>query len=97
MADDRTRAVRLEFKNGLIQIGANTAEEGEAVEEVPTDYTGEDVVIGFNSQYLQDFFGVMREGRVAFDFKDGNGQAQLSPVAEEAAYDYKYIVMPMRV
>ena len=97
MADDRTKAVKLEFKTGVIQIGANTAEEGEALEEVATDYAGEDVAIGFNSQYLQDFFGVTREGRVAFEFKDGNAQAQLVPVTEDSAYDYKYVVMPMRV
>jgi DNA polymerase-3 subunit beta len=97
MADDRTRAVRLEFKSGLIQIGANTAEEGEALEEVTTDYDGEDVVIGFNSQYLQDFFNVLREGNVAFEFKDGNAQAQLVPASEDKSYDYKYVVMPMRV
>jgi DNA polymerase-3 subunit beta len=97
MADDRTRAVRLEFKNNLVTIGANTAEEGEAREEVSTDYDGDEVVIGFNSQYLQDFFGVMREGQVAFEFKDGNAQGQLYPGGESNAYDYKYIVMPMRV
>jgi DNA polymerase III subunit beta len=97
MADDRTRAVKLELKSGAVQIGANTAEEGEAVEEVPTDYAGEDVVIGFNSQYLQDFFNVIRDGQVAFEFKDGNAQGQLAPVVEDNSYDYKYIVMPMRV
>jgi DNA polymerase-3 subunit beta len=97
MSDERTKAVKLEFKSGVIQIGASAAEEGEAIEEVATDYAGEDVVIGFNSQYVQEFFNVMREGAVAFEFKDGNAQAQLVPVVEDSAYDYKYIVMPMRV
>jgi DNA polymerase-3 subunit beta len=97
MSDERTKAVKLEFKSGVIQIGASAAEEGEAIEEIATDYQGEDVVIGFNSQYLQEFFNVVREGAVAFEFKDGNAQGQLVPVVEESAYDYKYIVMPMRV
>jgi DNA polymerase III sliding clamp (beta) subunit (PCNA family) len=39
---------------------------------------------------------VIGEGAVAFEFKDGNSQAQLRP-AEGGEYDYKYVVMPMRL
>ncbi len=96
-ADDRTRAVRMEFGGGVIKLGASSSEEGEGHEEVSTDYNGEETVVGFNAQYVQDFFNVMREGQVSFEFKDGNAQAQMRPVAEDDTYDYKYIVMPMRV
>jgi DNA polymerase III subunit beta len=96
-ADDRTKAVRMEFSDGAVKLGASSSEEGEGSEDVATDYTGEEVVVGFNAQYIQDFFNVMRDGKFAFEFKDGNAQAQMRPVTEEANYDYKYIVMPMRV
>lgn len=96
-ADDRTRAVRLEFGNGVLKMNASSAEEGESVEEVTTDYNGEETVVGFNSQYLQDVFNVIRDGKISFEFKDGNAQAQMRPIMEEANYDYRYIVMPMRV
>jgi DNA polymerase III sliding clamp (beta) subunit (PCNA family) len=33
---------------------------------------------------------------VAFEFKDGNSQAQLRPVADDKN-DYRYIIMPMRL
>jgi DNA polymerase III sliding clamp (beta) subunit (PCNA family) len=38
----------------------------------------------------------MSDGAVAFEFKDGNSQAQLRPVSDDG-YDYKYVVMPMRL
>jgi DNA polymerase-3 subunit beta len=42
----------------------------------------------------------VREGRppqkVTFEFKDSNAQTQMS-IAGETAYDYKYIVMPLRI
>ena len=38
----------------------------------------------------------MGEGQVAFEFKDGNSQAQLKPLGD-TDYDYRYIVMPMRL
>lgn len=96
MADDRTHAIRLHFMHNQLQISSQSAEEGEAQETVPTDYTGEEAEIGFNATYLQDFLTIVSEGPVAFEFKDANSQAQLRPTAEEK-FDYKYIVMPMRL
>ncbi len=120
MADERTRSVRLTIKPNEIEIGAQSSEEGEASEKIAADYSGEEVNIGFNSQYLQDFLNVIGAAaesetieqetdgekvkvketggkpRVAFEFKDGNAQTQMS-VAGDKNYTYKYIVMPLRI
>ena len=122
MADERTRSVKLTIRAGEIEIGAQSTEEGEANEKVAADYNGEEVQIGFNSQYLQEFLNVVgasadsaeesapeqeTEGetvrvktggrpRISFEFKDGNAQTQMR-VAGDTAYDYKYIVMPLRI
>ena len=121
MADERTRSVRLTIRTNEIEIGAQSSEEGEASEKVAADYQGDEVTIGFNSQYLQDFLNVVgaaaaeapeteketdgetvrvKEGggrpRIAFEFKDGSAQTQMR-VAGDSAYDYKYIVMPLRI
>ncbi len=121
MADERTRSVRLTIKPNEIEIGAQSSEEGEASEKISADYSGEEVNIGFNSQYLQDFLNVISSSesetnevqqetdgekvkvkesvgkpRIAFEFKDGNAQTQLS-IAGDKNYTYKYIVMPLRI
>jgi DNA polymerase III subunit beta len=121
MADERTRSVKLTIRPNEIEIAAQAAEEGEANETIAADYNGDEVQIGFNSQYVQDFLNVIgasdvetaaseqetegdkvkvKEGggrtRIAFEFKDGNAQALLRP-AEDGGYDYKYIVMPLRI
>lgn len=122
MADERTRSVRITIKPNEIEIGAQSSEEGEAQERVSADYSGEEVSIGFNSQYLQDFLNIVGVGaeteaavsetendgekvrvketsnrpRVAFEFKDGNAQTQMK-IAGDTNYDYKYIVMPLRI
>lgn len=96
MADDRSHAIRFHLEPNQLVITSQNAEEGEAAETVPSDYNGESTDIGFNAQYLQDFLNVIGEGNVAFEFKDGNSQAQLRP-AEGGEYDYKYVVMPMRL
>ena len=118
MADERTRSVKLLIRSGEIEISSQAAEEGEANEIIAADYQGEEVALGFNSAYLQDFLNVVstneseaaqeteNEGetvrvkenrlRLAFDFKDSNAQT-LIRIANETTYDYKYIVMPLRI
>ncbi len=96
MSDERSHAIRFHLAANELVISSQNAEEGEASETVQTDYAGEDVDIGFNAQYLQDFLNVVGDGAVAFEFKDGNSQAQLRP-AEGGEYDYKYVIMPMRI
>jgi len=96
MADERSHAVRFHLGDSELVISSQNAEEGEASESIQTDYKGDETDIGFNAQYLQDFLNVIGEGAVAFEFKDGNSQAQLRP-AEGGDYDYKYVVMPMRL
>ena len=122
MADERTRSVRLTIKPNEIEIGAQSSEEGEADEKIAADYAGEEVTIGFNAQYLQEFLNVVgsteaeasettqketdgetvrvKENssrlRIAFEFKDGNAQTQLN-IAGDKNYNYKYIVMPLRI
>ncbi len=122
MADERTRSVRMTIRANEIEIGAQSSEEGEASEKVVADYTGEEVEVGFNAQYLQEFLNVVGAGeaeasdtteketegetvrvketanrlRIAFEFKDGNAQTQLN-IAGDTNYEYKYIVMPLRI
>ena len=96
MADERSHAIRFHLEPNQLVITSQNAEEGEASENIQTDYAGDETDIGFNAQYLQDFLNVIGDSPVKFEFKDGNSQAQLRP-AEDGDYDYKYIVMPMRI
>jgi DNA polymerase-3 subunit beta len=96
MADERSHAIRFHLEPNQLVISSQNAEEGEANETLQTDYAGEATDIGFNAQYLQEFLNVIGDAKVAFEFKDGNSQAQLKP-SENGDYEYKYIVMPMRI
>lgn len=96
MADERSHAIRFHLEPNQLVISSQNAEEGEASETIQSDYSGEETDIGFNAQYLQDFLNVIGDGKVAFEFKDGNSQAELRP-AEAGEYEYKYVVMPMRI
>lgn len=96
MADDRSHAIKLAFAPSSLVISAQTAEEGSSEETLAIDYAGEPLEIGFNAQYLLDFLQVLGEGEIAFEFKDPSSQAQLRPT-DTQEYDYRYVVMPMRL
>ncbi len=96
MADERSHAIRFHLEPNQLVISSQNAEEGEANEALQTEYAGEETDIGFNAQYLQEFLNVIGDAKIAFEFKDGNSQAQLQP-AEKSDFEYKYVVMPMRI
>ncbi len=139
MADERNRSIRLTVREGEVELSAQSSEEGEGNEVVPADYKGEEMQLGFNWQYLQEFLNTVSaiqagddgtrtpssaddvaaeaapsvranetDGdkvrvketssptRISFEFKDSNAQTQMR-IAGETAYDYKYIVMPLRI
>jgi DNA polymerase III subunit beta len=96
MADERSHGVKFELSNGRLNITSQSADVGEAKETIPIDYTGENLTIGFNAQYLLDFLGVVGTEEVIFEFKDEQSPALLRP-SENGQYDYRYVAMPMRL
>lgn len=133
MSDERNRSIRMSVRDGEVEITAQSSEEGEGVEVVPADYSGEETILGFNHLYLQEFLNNINvaensaeevvnspekeagvnsaEGvntaaarakesgkptRISFEFKDSNAATQMR-IAGETDYDYKYIVMPLRI
>jgi DNA polymerase-3 subunit beta len=96
-ADERSRAIRVQFTNGEVRIFSSSVEMGESEESVPSQYEGPDLEIGFNAQYLLDFLRVIPQGQVAFELKDQKSAGELKPAGENIGDDYRYVVMPMRI
>jgi DNA polymerase-3 subunit beta len=96
VSDERSRAVSLSLSpNRIDLICHRTDEDEEAREDLMAGYDGDEFEIGFNSHYLLDYFSVAPSGDVRLEFKDSKGPALLRPNEEE--YDYRYVVMPMRI
>jgi DNA polymerase-3 subunit beta len=96
LANERSRAVRLTVKAGKAEISSKNPEMGDASEEIPVDYKGEDIQLGFNAKYLLDFLGVAGTEKITFELKDEVTQGMVRPSGDEGK-NYTYIVMPMRI
>jgi len=96
-ADERSRAIRVQFTNGEVRIFSSSVEMGESEESVPSEYQGPDLEIGFNAQYLLDFLRAIPQDSVSFELKDQKSAGEMRPAGDSVADQYRYVVMPMRI
>jgi len=97
LADERSRAIKLQLDKDKAEVFSSSGEYGEAHEVLDAAYSGDAMQIGFDYQYLLDFLGVVGDGgKVKLELKDEQSAGQFRP-GEEQAYRYRYVVMPMRI
>ena len=96
-ADERSRAIRVQFGQGEVKVFSSSVETGESEESVPSEYAGPDIEIGFNAQYLLDFLRAIQQDEVSFALKDQKSAGEMRPASEETKDRYRYVVMPMRI
>jgi DNA polymerase-3 subunit beta len=96
-ADERSRAIRVQFTNGEVKIFSSSVETGESEESVTSEYQGPDIEIGFNAQYLLDFLRAIPQDHVAFELKDQKSAGEMRPAGDGILDQYRYVVMPMRI
>jgi DNA polymerase III subunit beta len=96
LTGDRARAVRLGFATDLLTISAANPDLGEAVEEVPCEYSGDAFKLGINPDYMGQFLGALETDKVRFDLKDENTQCIGVPV-DGTDRRYLCVIMPMRI
>jgi len=85
------QAVKLEvFKNKLV-VSKSTPDVGESREEIPMEYSGKEMAIGFNPTYLIDVLKNLSLEDIEFELTDTEkpGVIRLD--------GYIYIVLPMRL
>ncbi|MDF1628436.1 MAG: DNA polymerase III subunit beta [Alcanivoracaceae bacterium] len=94
LSNEKYRGIRVQLAEGSLRIQANNPEQEEAEEEVSVDYTGAALEIGFNVSYLLEVLNAMHGDAVELQLGDSNSSAL---VADPAARQATYVVMPMRL
>jgi DNA polymerase-3 subunit beta len=85
------QAVKFEVFKNKLAISKSTPDVGEFHEELPVEYQGRELVIGFNPVYLIDILKNLNDETVSIELVDGEkpGVVRVS--------GYVYIVLPMRL
>ena len=94
LSNEKTKPVKIEFERDSLTLRSNTPEMGEAVEEIPAEYDGEKMEMGFNARYLLEALVAIDDEQVAIELNDPLSPGVMRPVGDDG---YFYVIMPMRV
>ncbi len=94
LSNEKTKPVRAEFAPDSLILRSNTPEMGEATEQIPAEYKGETMVMGFNARYLLEALSVTTDEHVVLDLNDPLSPGIVRPLSDD---QYFYVIMPMRV
>ncbi len=85
--------LRLQFSSNTLTVSAESQDVGKAHEAMPIQYSGDDIAIGFNPEFLEAGVASVKESPVYLRF--------ISPLrpglVKGAGDDFLYLVMPIRL
>lgn len=89
---DKASATKLTFADNNLVVSTNTPDIGESRETIPVKYSGAEITVAFNPDYMMDPLKNLSNDEVAIELTDS-----LSPAVLKCDIPFLYVLMPMRV
>lgn len=98
LSNSTTRQVRFSIKPGYVELSASSQDiGGEAREEVPAQYTGEPLDIGYDYRYILDVIDRIESEDVVFRLETPISAGLITPAEQAEGEDYLCLIMPLRL
>ena len=97
IASDQTHRIKMSFNSGMLKFSVTTPDLGEAQDELPVQYTGDQLDIGFNATYLLEILRYMPTEQIRLTFKAPERAATIEPEGWDDPSKYLCLVMPLRL
>jgi DNA polymerase III subunit beta len=95
---ERNTPVRLSFSSGQLMLEAGTGDEAQAEEVIEADFSGDDLSIAFNPQYLLDGLAAIDSDTVRIAFTEPGKPALLTgKPSPDGNPEFRYLLMPIRL
>ncbi len=91
LTSDKQNSVKLTMSENSLEISTRSA-EGDAKQAIEVEYSGPEVQIGFNPEFLKQPLGSISKDEVFFEFKD-----EMSPGVFKTLDNFMCVVMPLRI
>lgn len=91
IASDKSNSVKLTFGKNKLEISVVTPEVGEARETLAVNYSGKQLSVAFNPEFLMDPLRNLAKDEIFMELTD-----DLSPGVLKADIPFLYVLMPMR-
>jgi DNA polymerase III subunit beta len=98
-ASERTGGVKLSLANGSMRITSESPESGDGFDEIPVEYSGPNMSIGFNAKYFLDVLASITDEEVAIGLSGELDPAVLRPAGGTTSAERQFlaVIMPMRI
>lgn len=97
MTNEKFNSVRVGVSEGWLSLKVVTPEVGEYQEEIPAEYSGENVEIAFNPDFVLDVLKHCQSEKVCLVLKDAQSPGVIKPFSEAPIDTYVNVVMPIRI
>jgi DNA polymerase-3 subunit beta len=95
---ERNTPVRLSFSPGQLMLEAGTGDEAQAEEVIEAEFSGDDLSIAFNPQYLLDGLAAVDCDTVRIAFTEPGKPALITgKPASDGNPEFRYLLMPIRL
>ena len=93
LVEQKSHRIYFGIKPGIMEIYSEEGEIGEAKEEIPCTYDGEEMALALNYRYIEEPFKVMNSEEISVSFTAPSKAITIVPVPKT---DFFHIVMPMQ-
>lgn len=89
---DKSNQVKIQISNNLMELSASSPDFGESHESLAVDYSGPDLQVAFNPQFLMDPLKALTKDELFFELKD-----EVSPGVFKTLESFLCVIMPVRL
>lgn len=94
LANDTTSSVRLTVQDKSVEVRTASSDRGQIDDHVDADYSGEEITIAFNPNFLIDGIEAVNGDEVLLEISDAVRPAMVRSVDDDS---FRYLLMPVRV
>jgi DNA polymerase-3 subunit beta len=92
VTSEKSNSVKLKIGNNLLEVFASSPDFGESHESMAIEYSGPDLQVAFNPQFMMDPLRALNKDQVFFELKD-----EMSPGVFKTLENFLCVIMPVRL
>ena len=89
---DKSNQVKIQISNNLMELSASSPDFGESHESMAIEYSGPDLQVAFNPQFIMDPLKALTKDEIFFELKD-----EVSPGVFKTLESFLCVIMPVRL
>ena len=92
VTSEKSNSVKLKLASNLLEITASSPDFGESHESMAIEYSGPELQVAFNPQFLMDPLKAVTKDQIFFELKD-----EVSPGVFKTLESFLCVIMPVRL